>query len=88
MQMDTDGIDDCAAVTILGVDATPLPKPVTALQTYEARPAELSPLSPFTFHMLFAKEKAPSVHIMSIPGDDGAHLSGLGSCSVCCPSEP
>ena len=72
--MDTEGIDDSAAVTILGVDLTPFSKPVTALQTYEAGPAELSPLSPFTFHMLFAKERAPTVHMFSIPGDDGTHL--------------
>ena len=74
MQLDTEGIDDSAAVTLLGVDSTPFSKPVTALQTYQARPAELSPLSPFTFHMLFAKEKAPDVHVFSISSDDGTNL--------------
>ena len=79
MQLDTEGIDDSAAVTILGVDATPFSKPVTALQTYEARPAELSPLSPFTFHMLFAKEKAPDAHAFSIPSYDGTQIYVLSS---------
>ena len=66
-QMDTDGIDDSASVTIMGMDSTPFSKPVTALQTYEARPAELTPLSPFTFNMLFVKERAPDNYVIGLP---------------------
>ena len=72
--MDTDGIDDSAPVTLLGVDSTPFSKPVTALQNYQARPAELSPLSPFAFTMLFAKEMAHTK-----PGPTGVDLSGTNS---------
>ena len=67
-QMDTDGIDDSTSVTIMGMDSTPYSraKPVTALQTYEARPAELTPLSPFTFNMLFVKERAPDNYVIGL----------------------
>ena len=74
-QMDTDGIDDSAPVTLLGVDSTPFSRPVTALQNYQSRPAELSALSPFAFTMLFAKDVAPHTK----PGSTGVNLSGTYS---------
>ena len=77
--MDTDGIDESAAVTLLGVDSTPFSRPVTALQNYQARPAELSPLSPFAFTMLFAKELAAHTK----PGSTGVHLAGTNSLCTC-----
>jgi hypothetical protein len=71
--MDTDGIDDSSAVTLMGADSNPHTKPVTALLTYQARPAELSPLSPFVFSMLFKKEKAQA-HVQQLcPLDAGTH---------------
>ena len=71
--MDTDGIDDSSAVILLGADSNPHTKPVTALLTYQARPAELSPLSPFVFSMLFKKEKAQAQFSHLDPLHVGTH---------------
>ena len=54
-QLDTEDMDDSSTVTMTALDATLYSQPVTALQTYEARPAELSSLSPFIMSMLFWK---------------------------------
>ena len=75
--MDTDDIDDSTSVTIMGLDSTPFSKPVTALQTYEARPAELTPLSPFAFNMLFVKERVPDNYVIGLPDPGfGTPVSG------------
>lgn len=75
--MDTEDIDDSTSVTIMGLDSTPFSKPVTALQTYEARPAELTPLSPFAFNMLFVKERVPDNYVIGLPDPGvGTPVSG------------
>ena len=74
MQLDTEDMDDSSTVTMTALDATMYSQPVTALQTYEARPAELSSLSPFIMTMLFWKRPKSATSAACVTAIQGMYL--------------